>query len=253
MTGPLLVSAFAGSPALPYEGSADPGRPFVTFYGDGTGERVELSLTTLDNWVAKTAGLVVDGLGLGPGDRLRLDVPRHWQLPVWALAAWTTGLLLDLDGDPALSQLAVSGPDGLAAAGAAAEVIGLSLRPLGAPFAPGTLPAGVLDYAREVGGYSDHFPGRRLDPAAPVLTCAGTTWSLAEAVAEAARLASGWGLDAGGRLLVSEPLDPVSELLAVTLVPLGLGGSVVLSAVEVPAERTTAEARGNLGGGPGRP
>lgn len=250
MTGSLLVSAFTGSTGAP---AADPSQPFVTFYGDGTGERVELSLTTLDNWVAKTAGLIVDGLGLAPGDRLRLDIPRHWQLTVWALAAWTTGLLVDLDGDPALSQVAVCGPDGLAAAAAAAEVVGLALRPLGAPFAPGTLPSGVLDYAREVGGYSDHFPGRHLDLAAPAVSCAGLTWTLAEAVAEATRLASGWSLDTGGRLLVSEPLGPLSELLAGTLVPLGVGGSVVLSAADVPAERTTAAARGNLGGGLARP
>ena len=35
--------------------AADPGRPLVTFYDDATGERVELSVATFANWVAKTA------------------------------------------------------------------------------------------------------------------------------------------------------------------------------------------------------
>ncbi len=34
---------------------ADSGRPLVTFYDDATGERVELSVTTYANWVAKAA------------------------------------------------------------------------------------------------------------------------------------------------------------------------------------------------------
>ena len=38
----------------------DPARPLVTHYDDSTGERVELSATTLDNWVAKTANLLQD-------------------------------------------------------------------------------------------------------------------------------------------------------------------------------------------------
>ena len=41
----------------------DAARPLVTFYDDATGERVELSVTTYANWVAKTAGLVQDELG----------------------------------------------------------------------------------------------------------------------------------------------------------------------------------------------
>src|SRR5579859_6537412 len=36
---------------------ADPARPLITFYDDATGERVELSVKTFDNWVAKTANL----------------------------------------------------------------------------------------------------------------------------------------------------------------------------------------------------
>jgi hypothetical protein len=38
------------------------------------------------------------------------------------------------------------------------------------------------------------------------------------------------GPGAGGRLLVAEPLEPLEDLLAATLVPLVVDGSVVLCA-----------------------
>ena len=37
----------------------NPGRPLLTYYGEATGERVELSVTTYANWVAKVASLLV--------------------------------------------------------------------------------------------------------------------------------------------------------------------------------------------------
>ena len=45
----------------------DPARPLITFYDDATDERTELSVTTFANWVAKTANLARDDLGLEPG------------------------------------------------------------------------------------------------------------------------------------------------------------------------------------------
>ncbi|NEB75744.1 TIGR03089 family protein, partial [Streptomyces sp. SID14478] len=52
--------------------AADPGRPLVTFYDDATGERVELSVATFANWVAKTANLLQGDLNAEPGDRVAL-------------------------------------------------------------------------------------------------------------------------------------------------------------------------------------
>ena len=69
---------------------ADPSGPFLTFYDDATGERIELSLTSLENWVAKTANLLVDELDLEPGDVVRRpaaalagrrDRARAWRSP----------------------------------------------------------------------------------------------------------------------------------------------------------------------------
>ena len=233
MTGSLLDAALAG----------DPSRPFVTYYADGTGERVELSVATLANWVAKTCGLLVDGLGLEAGDRVRLDLPRHWQTPVWALAAWQVGLVVDLDGDPATARLAVCGPEGLAAALAAEDVVALSLRPMGAPFQPGELPPHVLDYGREVGGYADQFSGPAVDESATAVDVAGRTYTVGDLRTQSAALAGRWGLGPHGRLHVRAPLEPLTELLAETLTPLGVDGSVVLGgAAYGESERTTADA-----------
>jgi uncharacterized protein (TIGR03089 family) len=263
MTGSLLDAALAD----------DPGRPFVTYYDDSTGERVELSVTTLANWVAKTGNLLVDGLGVQPGDELRLDLPRHWQLPVWAVAAWTVGVVVDLDGTSRECRVAVCGPEGIDAATAVAEdVVALSLRPLGAPFPAGTLPPGVLDYGREVGGYGDRYAGPVAGPETVAVRSGETLLTLADAQAHAAALAVVWGLGRRGRLHVCQPLDALTELLAASLVPLSVGGSVVLTHPGAPsagtldrtvdgtvearerAERTTAVASGgNHPGGLRRP
>ncbi len=71
---------------------ADPSLPWLTHYDDASGERTELSGATLANWVAKTANLLVDGLGLGPGDRAAVWLPPHWQTAAVLLGAWTAGL-----------------------------------------------------------------------------------------------------------------------------------------------------------------
>ena len=72
--------------------AADPTRPLLTWYDDGTGERIELSGATLANWVAKTANLLVDGCGLGPGDRAAVPLPPHWQTAAVLLGCWSAGL-----------------------------------------------------------------------------------------------------------------------------------------------------------------
>ena len=85
----------------------DPGRPLVTFYDDATGERVELSVTTYANWVAKTASLLVEEHDLERGQRLRVDLPTHWLGPVFLGAAWTVGLVV---GPTTSADAVVCGP-----------------------------------------------------------------------------------------------------------------------------------------------
>src|SRR4051794_6012094 len=69
----------------------DPARPLVTYYDDATGERVELSATTLANWVAKTANLLHDEFDVGPGSTVAVALPVHWQTTAVLLGAWSCG------------------------------------------------------------------------------------------------------------------------------------------------------------------
>ena len=82
-TIPALLSALLG---------CDPARPLVTFYDDATGERIELSVRSFENWVAKTANLLRDGRGAEPDDDISIVLPTHWLGCVWLCAAWACGL-----------------------------------------------------------------------------------------------------------------------------------------------------------------
>jgi uncharacterized protein (TIGR03089 family) len=104
----------------------DGARPLVTFYDDATGERVELSVTTTSNWVAKTAGYLVDEHGLDPGDTVSVTLPVHWQAAVIVLSVWAAGGLVAFGADPQ-SVVAFTSAD--VEAGAAA--VQLSLEPMG--------------------------------------------------------------------------------------------------------------------------
>ncbi len=70
----------------------DPARPLLTWYDDATGERTELSGATLANWVAKTANLMVDEVGAGPGGRAAVLLPPHWQTAAVLLGCWSAGV-----------------------------------------------------------------------------------------------------------------------------------------------------------------
>ena len=225
----------------------DGSRPFVTFYDDATGERVELSVATFDNWVAKTAGLLRDGLAAQPGDRLALLLPPHWQALVWACAGWAVGTTVLLDPDAAASaDVAVAGPDSVADATAAPEVIALSLRPLGGRFTE-PLPSGVQDYAVEVPAY----PDRLVPYAAPpdddrALESAGSPSSYGDLVAAAENRASAIGAEPGSRLLVPAA-DLAGALRDALLVPLVIGGSAVLVRNEDPSKRESRMAAERAG------
>jgi uncharacterized protein (TIGR03089 family) len=147
---------------------ADPGRPLITFEDHATGERTELSVTTYANWVAKTASLLVDELGLERGDRLRIDLPPHWLGPVFLGAAWTAGLVVSDTDDP---EAVVTGPAGLERWAGRAEdlvVVACALLPMGVRFAE-PVPPGVHDFGIEVWGQPDAFvpwdPPSGADPA----------------------------------------------------------------------------------------
>ncbi len=174
---------------------SEPGRPRLTWYG-ADGERVELSGRVLDNWVAKTANLLVDELDVGPGSRVLLHLPLHWRTATWLLATWwvgATALVPDTSDEP------LRPTDVERAAGGDVDVV-VSDRPhlLGALVAAGVplvaqplpalsrgwdgeLPPGALDATTVVRGQGDVFvPSTDPDDgalfAAAAQTLSATTW-----------------------------------------------------------------------------
>ncbi|MEV1045381.1 TIGR03089 family protein [Streptomyces sp. NPDC049916] len=208
--------------------AADPARPLVTFYDDATGERVELSVATFANWVAKTANLLQGDLAAEPGDRLALLLPAHWQSAAWLLACSSVGVVADVGGDPAAADLVVTGPDTLDRARACrGERVALALRPLGGRFPQP--PAGFSDYAVEVPSQGDRFaPFAPVDADAPALAVGGVELTGTQLVDRARADAGALGLVPGSRLLTGRTYDTWDGLSAGLFAPLAAGGSVVL-------------------------
>ena len=204
---------------------ADSSRPLVTFYDDATGERVELSVTTYANWVAKTASLLVEEHGLERGQSVLVDLPPHWLGPVFLGAAWSAGLVVV--GPEEAPDAVVCGPDGLARwtpHAADIPVLACSLLPLGVRFAE-PMPPDVHDVGVDVWSQPDSFtpwdPPTANDPATGASyggATQGETWTTA---------AAGSLLTDGGRLLTeANPASPPG--LATFTEPLARGGSLVL-------------------------
>jgi len=210
----------------------DPGGPRVTWYGPGA-ERVELSAKVLDNWVAKTANLLVDELDVGPASTVLIDLPAHWRTAVWLLATWSAGACAVVPApgsttDAAPDVLVTTDPRGHVLApttrGVAVALPALAVR---FPGDPGELPPDWIDAAVEVRGFGDVFV-QPVAPAAgdPALVAAGCpAVPHAGLLTAAAEQAEALALPDGVRLLTcAGPAQAPATLLA----PLLLGGSVVL-------------------------
>jgi uncharacterized protein (TIGR03089 family) len=128
----------------------DGASPFLTYYDDETGERIELSAVTTANWVAKTANLLVDEYDLEAGETVAIGLPPHWLGVVWALATWSAGAALTSK----TGTLAITGPD--FAVRGERETIASALLPLGGRFRE-PIPEGIQDYGAEVYNHPDLF------------------------------------------------------------------------------------------------
>jgi uncharacterized protein (TIGR03089 family) len=170
---------------------SDATRPLVTFYDDASGERVELSVATYANWVAKTAGLCQDELDVERGALVLVDLPTHWLGAVWLGAAWSLGMAVTDDRSLAEEvDLVVCGPDGVdryAPQAVRVPVLALSLRPLGGRFAE-ALPTGVTDYGAVVLAQPDAFvAGDPPGPSDPAWRDGSGTSTQADVLAAATR------------------------------------------------------------------
>lgn len=230
--------------------SADAARPRLTSVRpDG---RVDLSAATLANWVAKTAHLLRDDLGAGPGDTVGLCLPRHWLAAVWLLAADCVGATLRVaaaeDPDALETLLAGAGPAPLAvlvgpggdageagpapAAVAAAadplgcEVLVASLRPFALPATDG-LPGTARDLTDAVRPFPDTPAAVEPDGDLPLLRLAdGSQATRREVQAAAGEHAARAGWAEGVRLLAEGPVT-AEALVTGLLAPWAVRGSAV--------------------------
>jgi uncharacterized protein (TIGR03089 family) len=202
----------------------DGARPLLTWYDDGSGARVELSVATVANWVAKLANLLVDEHDVEPGVDVGVRLPAHWQTAVLLLGIWTAGgcAVVGGVGDVTVGLLS----DDVATVHVAPDTMGVGL-------------------SRLAGAQPDDYVGVvPVDGSAPALRLAGRSWSHDELGAGAAHAAHVHGLDATSRVLSALGYDTVDGLDAGLLAPLAAGGSVVLVTHPDPArleERRTAE------------
>ncbi|HZE39557.1 MAG TPA: TIGR03089 family protein [Stackebrandtia sp.] len=213
--------------------AADLTRPYLTYYDDATGERVELSYATADNWIAKTANLLVDGLGLEPGDRAYVDVPPHWLGGVILLGCWRAGLAIS--HEPSSVDVAFVSEDRATTSDVDADTTcAVSLAPLAAGLRDADAAAAarsgeLLDFLAEVRGHGDHFrPVASPDPASPALVNLprGGQRDRAQIAEAAVARAKDLDLAEGARVMfTADVLRPLDWLLT----PLAAKGSVVLS------------------------
>jgi uncharacterized protein (TIGR03089 family) len=189
--------------------AVDPTRPLLTWYDDGNGERVELSGATLANWVAKTANLLVDGVGTAPDDRAVALLPPHWQSAAILLGCWSAGVSVATGPGPA--EVGFATPERADELTQPSRYL-VGLHPLGLPLRE--LPEGYLDYAVEVRSYGDRFV-----PAFPIK-------DQSELLDAATARAEALEIEPGDRVMIDAARypDPLNWLLA----PLAVGASIVL-------------------------
>jgi uncharacterized protein (TIGR03089 family) len=224
--------------------------PLITHYDDATDERVELSGTTLANWVAKTANLLQDEFDVERGRTVAVALPVHWQTAAVLLAVWSCGATVmdtaaEDEGRLAEADVVLAAQDRLEAIEeeGVEELLGLSLHPLGMGMTGYSGPA--RDFALEVRAHGDFFrPYEAPDPEAPGLVVGGLQLTL-RGVAEAAQeLAGRLGLVEGDRVLIDESTAVEAGPVAWLLAPLAAGASIVLCRNPRPerlAERAASE------------
>ncbi|WP_328422827.1 TIGR03089 family protein [Micromonospora sp. NBC_00389] len=224
---------------------ADAEHPLLSYRDETTGERVDLTAHQVGSWAARSAALLRDGCGLGPGSRVAVLLPPHWRTAAVLLGAWASGLavsfrprataglpVIEPGGDRPFDAVFVTPErqdDWLEDVPEAPHryLVGTGPGPLA------DVPLGWFDWSAEVLRYPDATPDhtaiRPSDPASADGTTYGQWGAIAQGIAEML------DLRAGDRLLVdaAEHEQPLKWLLA----PLSAGASVVISANLDPARR----------------
>ncbi|WP_375496650.1 TIGR03089 family protein [uncultured Jatrophihabitans sp.] len=202
-------------------------RPFVTYYNEATGERSELSVRSLANWVAKTHHLLTDELGLGVGSTALVALPAHWISVPILLGCLTAGLALTDEPDADVAFVSEhTAPDAAGVLDVYA-VATASVAPMAAAQGfRGAEPADTQDYVVAVRPQGDAWAGVAM-PAGPDDPCLPGLARGAAVDAAAAR-ADELGLADGGRLLSTRDWTSPADWVDAVLTPLVVGGSLVI-------------------------
>jgi uncharacterized protein (TIGR03089 family) len=186
---------------------------------------MELSATSLDNAIAKTAGLLRDEFDGSAGARVGVHLPLHWQRAVWFGACAATGTVFAPDASAA--DIVVVDRDRLDLLAGAPEGVVVSLAPFGLP-EPGPLPPGAIDAAIAMRAHPDTFtPYAAPSADDPLLAFPdGRFLSGGEAMAQAAAALTQRDVSPGERFAIVDP-DPDADLIMLCG-PLANGGAVVL-------------------------
>ena len=207
----------------------DPAGPRITYYDDATGERIELSTATLVNWAAKTGNLLRDELGAGPGSRVAMLLPAHWQTAAVLFGIWWIGAEVLIDDAPADIAMCTSDriEDADSVVGAVGDVVALSLDPFGTPIPH--LPVGITDYATSVRVHGDQIAAERHPGPALAGRSAGDVLAAARHSATASQITS------ADRVLSTATWDTADLLVANMLAVFAAGASLVQVANADPA------------------
>lgn len=203
-------------------GDANSPAPRITYYDDATGERIELSTVTLANWAAKTANMLRDEFGAGPGSTVAVRLPAHWQTAGVLLGIWWAGAEVVLSGEDS-SDVAFCTPGNEPDAD---EVCVLSLDAFGRPVP--NLPLGLTDYSTAVRVHGDRFSPAGAGPAL-------NGHSVEEVAGAARESAAAQSITAEDRVLSSRSWDTPETLTANLLAVLIAGASLVQVANPDPA------------------
>ena len=206
--------------------ATEPARPFVTFYDEGSGERAELSVRSLANWVAKTHFLLTDELALGVGDAAYVDLPADWISVPILLGCWSAGLEVVTVPDTAAVAFAPAPVAGIADVYAVAP--GVLTRSFGAS-AP---PDGVADYVAAVRPQPDAWATVRAPASAADPALDGMPRS--DLVAKAQTRAGELGLAPAARIVTTREWRRADDWIDTLLAPLAVGGSMVLVRAATP-------------------
>jgi uncharacterized protein (TIGR03089 family) len=191
-------------------------RPAITVLGRD--RRDEQGVASLAQWAAKGAHLLELELLLEPGDVLTLDAPTGWTAAAVALAAWWSGVIVQLD-PRAASPVAVveegrSPPEGTE------DVLWLGAAVDGAPL--GDVPGEAWVHA--VQSFPDQPPTPRAGAELLAVLAGTERWTQAELIAATA------GLPPAGTLGLDDrsTLPPALALAAVAVRPLLVGRPTVV-------------------------